>query len=124
MSHKQIQSSDSTCISSSEQQQESIKRSKIKSSTNPPHKKKSSSSDQDMAIKLKTAPSSTASHTHKRKRKHSKKGKRVHFKGNGSIREMVEIVNVESYKEYNLDLANSEYYVEDKTKTNCSCQIY
>ena len=129
MSQKQIQSSDSTCISSSEQQQqqqqETFKRSKNKSSTNPPHKKKSHSSNQEMKIKLKTTRSTTPIQPRTNKKKHSKKGKRVHFKGNGNIQEMVEIVNVDSYKEYNLDLANSDYHHdEDKTKTTCSCQIY
>jgi hypothetical protein len=58
------------------------------------------------------------------KRNILKKGKRVHFKGNGNIKEMVEVVNVVSYKEYNLDLANSDYHEEDTTKATCSCQIY
>ena len=129
MSQKQIQSSDSTCLSSSDQQQqpqheESFKRSKKKSSTNPPQKKKSHSSTQEMKIKLKSTRSTTPIQLRPNKKKHSKKGKKVHFKGNGNIKEMVEVVNVVSYKEYNLDLANSNYHEEDKTKANCSCQIY
>ena len=129
MSQKQIQSSDSTCLSSSDQQQqpqheESFKRSKKKSSTNPPQKKKSHSSTQEMKIKLKSTRSTTPIQLRPSKKKHSKKGKKVHFKGNGNIKEMVEVVNVVSYKEYNLDLANSNYHEEDKTKANCSCQIY
>ena len=92
MSQKQIQSSDSTCLSSSDQQQqpqheESFKRSKKKSSTNPPQKKKSHSSTQEMKIKLKSTRSTTPIQLRPSKKKHSKKGKKVHFKGNGNIKE-------------------------------------
>lgn len=51
-------------------------------------------------------------------RKEGKK-KRVSFKENG-----VEVVDVESYKEYNKEILKENNEIEDKVKVVCSCIVY
>jgi hypothetical protein len=79
-----------------------------------------------MKTKIKTVRDSTSTtvKTRNGKRKPTRTSKRVTFKGNGDIYQMVEIVNVESYKEYNLELATSDYNPEDKVRSTCSCVVY
>ena len=124
MSQKQIQSSDSTCMSSIDQQQVQYQRQSQRNLTGPPIKKKSRDISHEMKTKIKTVRDSTASKTRSGKRKATRTSKRVTFKGNGDIKDMVEIVNVESYKEHNLDLSISDYHIEDKVKSTCSCLVY
>ena len=125
MSQKQIQSSDSTCMSSTDQQLQ-YHRQSHRNLTGPPIKKKSRDISHEMKTKIKTVRDSTSTtvKTRNGKRKPTRTSKRVTFKGNGDIYQMVEIVNVESYKEYNLDLATSDYHPEDKVKSTCSCVVY
>ena len=121
MSQKQIQASESTCMSSIDQQQVKSQKQSDKTLTDPSTKKM----NQEMKSKKeKGARKRTKSKSRSVKRKTKTNSKRVTFKGNGNVKDMVEIVNVESYKAHNLDLATSDCYVEEKVKSNCSCLVY
>lgn len=124
MSQKQIQSSDSTCISSNDQQQQiQYQRNNKKNLTGPITKKKIYSMDFDLKTKRKTVKENTLLNPMNNLKTRSKKNKSVRFKGNGSINQMVEIVNVESYKEYNIDLAFNKHHYKDNATATCSCLI-
>jgi hypothetical protein len=123
MSQKQIQSSDSTCISSTDQQQIQYQRSNKKNFTGPITKKKTYSMDFDLKTKRKNVRENTLINSMNNLKTRNKKKKSVRFKGNGSINQMVEIVNVESYKEYNLDLAFNKHHYQDNANTTCSCLL-
>lgn len=123
MSQKQIQSSDSTCISSTDQQQIQYQRSNKKNLTGPITKKKTYSMDFDLKTKRKNVRENTLINSMNNLKTRNKKKKSVRFKGNGLINQMVEIVNVESYKEYNLDLAFNKHHYQDNANATCSCLL-
>ena len=123
MSQKQIQSSDSTCLSSSDQQQQiQYQRNSKKNFTGPIPKKKTYIMEFEIKSKKKTIKETNINIINNIKTG-TKKKKTVRFKGNGSINQMVEIVNVESYKEYNLDLAFNKHHYQDNVNATCSCLL-